>query len=484
MNKKTSYIIIFSLLLVLTIGAISIDYVKQLGSIMAQGETPNPGHALNEIAEWETLVKTSGDQTIAGVKTFSGQVVAPEYCLGDDCIDSWPSFNESDLLDEIIIIVDGDSCPDGYFIDRVSLGDCSVDGACSMFCPSLGWVPSGSYYCNSRMPSTWWGCLSTSDGSDCLRPVEKVKCMKDDYNDYYLSTSKQTIFGEKVFKNGLWIAQNGNVRVGGVKNVSVPSSQLEVFGDIRLTGNVKLDSLQSKSTFDIMVDSISGISINRDGNVGIGKYPNVKLDVNGKVKAIELEVNDIISNGLIKIGDSSLECSFSKEGSVKYNQLTKNLEVCNGLNWISFSQKACQLDGVPQTTSWGENKYNCSGDDYRCFNGQCRKCEGTLIGEKCWYSVSTSTPCSDRGGVDDPYYSDPDDCTICSTLIQNTDYWLGQPISCEGPHDYGAMALPTGPMHYNTIECYYHNSSSNRENPASYPPYMPYDGVFWAPCKY
>jgi hypothetical protein len=88
------------------------------------------------------------------------------------------------------------------------------------------------------------------------------------------------------------------------------------------------------------------------------------------------------------------------------------------------------------------------------------------------------------GGVDDPYYSDPDDCTICSTLIQNTDYWLGQPISCEGPHDYGAMALPTGPMHYNTIECYYHNSSSNRENPASYPPYMPYDGVFWAPCKY
>jgi len=76
MNKKRNYIIIFSLLIVLTIGAISIDYVKQLGSIMAQGETPNPGHALNEIAEWETLVKTSGDQTIAGVKTFSSQVVA------------------------------------------------------------------------------------------------------------------------------------------------------------------------------------------------------------------------------------------------------------------------------------------------------------------------------------------------------------------------------------------------------------------------
>ena len=74
MNKKTSYIIIFSLLVVLTVGIIFTDYVKQLGTILADASVPNPGHSLSEIEGWETLVKTSGDQTIAGVKNFSGNV--------------------------------------------------------------------------------------------------------------------------------------------------------------------------------------------------------------------------------------------------------------------------------------------------------------------------------------------------------------------------------------------------------------------------
>ena len=50
------------------------DYVKQLGTILADASAPNPGHSLSEIEGWETLVKTSGNQTIAGVKNFSGNV--------------------------------------------------------------------------------------------------------------------------------------------------------------------------------------------------------------------------------------------------------------------------------------------------------------------------------------------------------------------------------------------------------------------------
>jgi len=74
MNKKTSYIIIFSLLIVLTVGTIFTDYAKQLDTILADASVPNPGHSLSEIEGWETLVKTSGDQTIAGIKNFSGNV--------------------------------------------------------------------------------------------------------------------------------------------------------------------------------------------------------------------------------------------------------------------------------------------------------------------------------------------------------------------------------------------------------------------------
>jgi hypothetical protein len=118
MNKKTSYIIIFSLLVVLTIGTVFTDYTKQLGTILADASVPNPGHSLSEIEGGQdlatkeyvdtavagitqgsvtsvgtgdgltggpitssgtisvdsTVVRTTGNQTLAGTKTFSSDV--------------------------------------------------------------------------------------------------------------------------------------------------------------------------------------------------------------------------------------------------------------------------------------------------------------------------------------------------------------------------------------------------------------------------
>jgi uncharacterized protein (TIGR02145 family) len=119
MNKKTSYIIIFSLLVVLTVGIIFTDYIKQLGTILADASVPNPGHSLSEIEGGQdlatksyvntaiagitqgsvtsvgtgdgltggpitssgtisvdsTVVRTIGNQTIGGTKTFSNTIV-------------------------------------------------------------------------------------------------------------------------------------------------------------------------------------------------------------------------------------------------------------------------------------------------------------------------------------------------------------------------------------------------------------------------
>ena len=88
MNKKTNYIIIFSLLVVLTVGTIFTDYIKQLGTILADASVPNPGHSLSEIEGGQDLatkgyvdtamtdtVRTSGDQIIGGIKTFSNTIV-------------------------------------------------------------------------------------------------------------------------------------------------------------------------------------------------------------------------------------------------------------------------------------------------------------------------------------------------------------------------------------------------------------------------
>ena len=64
MNKKTSYIMIFSLLVVLTVGTIFTDYIKQHLATKGYVDTAMTG-----------VVKTSGDQTIGGNKTFSNTIV-------------------------------------------------------------------------------------------------------------------------------------------------------------------------------------------------------------------------------------------------------------------------------------------------------------------------------------------------------------------------------------------------------------------------
>ena len=68
MNKKTSYIIIFSLLVVLTVGIIFTDYIKQLGTILADASVPNPGHSLSEIEGGQDLAtKTYVNDALSGI---------------------------------------------------------------------------------------------------------------------------------------------------------------------------------------------------------------------------------------------------------------------------------------------------------------------------------------------------------------------------------------------------------------------------------
>jgi len=66
MNKKTSYIIIFSLLVVLTVGIIFTDYIKQLGTILADASVPNPGHSLSEIEGGQDLATKEYVDSVSG----------------------------------------------------------------------------------------------------------------------------------------------------------------------------------------------------------------------------------------------------------------------------------------------------------------------------------------------------------------------------------------------------------------------------------
>lgn len=80
MNNRTSYIVIFSLLLGLTIGVV---FTEQLSVILVEASVPNPGHSLSDIEGSELLVKTTGNQTMAGIKTFSSNIVIPLVPIDD-----------------------------------------------------------------------------------------------------------------------------------------------------------------------------------------------------------------------------------------------------------------------------------------------------------------------------------------------------------------------------------------------------------------
>ena len=52
---KKNNIIIFSLLLLLTIGIVTFNYSNQLVALFVEGAAPNPGHSLTEIEGGELI---------------------------------------------------------------------------------------------------------------------------------------------------------------------------------------------------------------------------------------------------------------------------------------------------------------------------------------------------------------------------------------------------------------------------------------------
>jgi len=159
---KKNNIIIFSLLLLLTIGIVTFNYSNQLVVLFVEGAAPNPGHSLLQIEGSEnlatkdyvgtainnigignyaptsrtistgsglsgggdltanrtltvdsTVVRTTGNQTLAGTKTFSSNVVVPATPTAANHVATKDYVDGKSIPSGMIAMFDA-SCPTGW----------------------------------------------------------------------------------------------------------------------------------------------------------------------------------------------------------------------------------------------------------------------------------------------------------------------------------------------------------------------------------
>lgn len=163
----------------------------------------------------------------------------------------------------------------------------------------------------------------------------------------------------------------GNIGIG----TNAPSASLEILG-----GNLKLHPTVTGSAgngaivfTDTTGNSISriypdvgnnlnigiaglpsAVSLQTNGNVGIGNSPAAKLDVAGE----------------IKIQSSGTACSAVNEGSLRYNSVSKRMEFCNGTSWLPLgSSPVCHTvhdyGGAPNYWSYAQ----CAATEYVLTGG-------------------------------------------------------------------------------------------------------------------
>ncbi|MBN2100325.1 hypothetical protein JW710_00305 [Candidatus Dojkabacteria bacterium] len=143
-------------------------------------------------------------------------------------------------------------------------------------------------------------------------------------------------------------------------------------------------------------------SENNDGSGECGRLP---LSTGSEFFYREIYIEDADSGSVkfeVLVGELRRPSSTKSESSIVGH--------IGGLRDYTPEESLCHSDGTARTTGWGENLYDCEGENKRCVDGECVTCDGVLFddgcggcagqgGKACWYvgSASCNSVCSVAG---------------------------------------------------------------------------------------
>jgi len=220
-------------------------------------------------------------------------------------------------------------------------------------CTSGGWVSlvSNTTGLGATTPASSTGAIQFNAGGGTFGG--------DTDNLYWDNANKRLGIGTGSPGSQLSVSGTGIARLGGES----PRLLLEPAAFDEVNRMWSIDNAQNGTLRFYTTDfSATGIGANPIVNMiltstsalGIGHsygvFPKAKLDVNGTISA----------SGAIQVGTSSLSCSSTISGSIRYSAVSSTMEYCNSTAWVSMGPSSTQPVAF---SAYGSGTQSVASDD-------------------------------------------------------------------------------------------------------------------------
>ena len=321
---------------------------------------------------------------------------------------------------------------------------CSIIGICNVVVKDVE-IPDVIVIDNIKIPALAGGRVKPNRNIDILvtlknRDVDKPITLT------YASISDPGIFTCIDCKKN----NETSISPGQLKTFSFTVKSPSNKGTIALPGHLEFSVKYKYRSTRLATITFIGKNDYMDYLESGGKVPVsiINIPSDGPVE-LNLDISNI--HQPVVIDDESIMSSKLQSNENPFD----NSDLVNEITDSFIGKIVFAADCSAGDTDWGEAaSLGCSGNNRRCFGGNCIECDGKMVNGLCWYEGSNSNEncnqvCSTRNGVynGNCNWKDNDSCAVCKTFhptagcssgggIKPAPYYNPSPSCCYSSNDY------------------------------------------------